>query len=157
VSTGSLESALPAGAPVLLDTSVVLAYLAGNEAASPLAIHVLDTMVQPGRNRGTVSAVTAAEVLVRPFAVGGRAAGVAELFLLHFPNLEIAPVTYGIAREAARVRAETGLPMPDALILASAVGLGIGHVVANDDRWPAAVAFSLPKIAHVHLGDHLPA
>lgn len=156
MSTASLESALPAGVPLLLDSSVVLAYLAGNEAASPLAAHVIDALVQPGRNHATLSAVTAADVLVRPFAVGGRAVAVGELFLRHFPNLDVAEVTYGIAREAARLRAETRLPMADALILASAVALGIRHVVANDDRWPAAVAAALPEISLCHLGDHLP-
>jgi predicted nucleic acid-binding protein len=157
VSTGSLESALPTGAPLLLDTSVVLAYLAGNEATSPLAAHVMDVLVQPGRNRASLSAVTAAEVLVRPFAAGGRAVGVAELFLRHFPNLDVSDVTYEIAREAARIRAETRLPMADALILGSAVGLGIRHVVANDDRWLAIMASTLPEISLCHLGDHVPA
>jgi predicted nucleic acid-binding protein len=157
VSTGSLESALPPGVPLLLDTSVVLAYLAGNEVASPFAVHVMDVMVQPGRNRAMLSAVSAAEVLVRPFAAGGRAVAVAELFLGQFPNLDVADVTYDIARQAARLRAETGLPMADSLILASALGLGIRHVVANDERWLAAVAGAMPGISLCHLGDHLAA
>jgi predicted nucleic acid-binding protein len=157
VSTASLESVLPAGVRVLLDSSVVLAYLAGGEAASPLAVHVIDVLVQPGRNHATLSAVTAAEVLVRPFAVGPRAVAVAELFMRHFPNLDVAEVSYGIAREAARVRAATRLPMADALILASAVVLGIRHVVANDDRWPTVVAAALPEISLCHLGDHISA
>lgn len=155
MSASSLESALPAGAPLLLDSSVVLAYLAGEEAASPLAVHVIDVLVQPGRNRAILSAVTAGEVLVRPFALGGRAVAFAELFLRHFRNLSVADVTYGIAREAARLRATTRLPMADSLILATAVELGIRHVVANDDRWPAIVA-ELPGVNLTHLGDHLP-
>ena len=135
----------------------MFAYLAGTEAASPLAVHVMDVLVQPGRNRATVSAITAGEVLVRPFVVGGRSVGVAELFLRHFPNLDVADVTYETAREAARIRAKTRLPLPDALILATAAGLGIGHVVANDDRWLDVVQSALPEVSLCHLGDHLPA
>ena len=152
----TLERDIPAGAPLLLDTSVVLAYLDGNEPVSPLAIEIIDGFVQPGRNRASVSAVTAAEVLVRPFGAGARAVATAELLLRHFPNLLVADVTYDAAREAARIRAQTGLPMPDALILSTAMVLGIGHVVANDDRWRGAVEKVLPTIQLCHLGGYLP-
>jgi predicted nucleic acid-binding protein len=155
VSIASLEASIPAGVHLLLDSSVVLAYLDGSEAASPLAIHLIDALVQPGRNHATVSVVTVGEVLVRPFATSARAAAVAELFLRHFPNLDVADVTYDIAREAARIRAETRLPMADALILATAVQLDLPDVVANDDRWPSVVASALPGIRLCHLGEHL--
>jgi predicted nucleic acid-binding protein len=57
-------------------------------------------------------------------------------FLLHFPNLRVEPVTSAVAREAARIRAATAAPIPDALILATAVVASAAMVVGNDRSWP---------------------
>jgi hypothetical protein len=52
-----------------------------------------------------------------------------------FSNLRIEPVTVAVAREAARIRAVTAAPTPDALILASAVAASAA-IVGNDRSWP---------------------
>lgn len=154
MSRASLVRAIPAGAPLLLDTSAILAYLSGAEAASPAAVELIDGFVQPGRNPATISAVSVGELLVRPFAAGERHVATVELFLQLFPNLSVADVTYEVAREAARVRAETKVSMPDALILATASVRGIGVIVANDDRWAGALAGALPTVGLCRLKDH---
>ncbi|MGC8634145.1 MAG: type II toxin-antitoxin system VapC family toxin [Candidatus Limnocylindrales bacterium] len=157
MSRASLESAIPAGAGILLDTSVLLAYLEGDEPASGAAALVLDTFVRGGRNRATISAVSVAETLVRPSAAGPAALAIAEAFLLHFPGLAVAGVDYAIAREAARLRAETGLGTPDALIVATALGERIPVVVSNDARWRGAIARGAPELDLVPLDAHLTA
>ncbi|OGN87600.1 MAG: hypothetical protein A2X23_02440 [Chloroflexi bacterium GWC2_73_18] len=156
MSRHSLEAALVPGRTIVLDTSAVLAYLNGNERASPAAALVIDGHVRGGRNPATISSITVTEALVRPFRSGSPQVSLAESFLGHFPNLAIAVVTYEVAREAARIRAATGLRTPDALILATAVVSGIELVVANDDRWRVAIEAAAPSLTLVHLEAHVP-
>jgi predicted nucleic acid-binding protein len=152
----SLEAAIAPGVEILLDTSVVLAYLGGTEAASPLAVIVVDEFVRSGRNRARLSAVTVEETLVRPFSAGPAALTIVESFLQHFPNVTITAVDYAIAREAARIRAETRIRTPDALIVATAIVAGVKTVVTNDARWSEAILKAAPDLALCHLDAHLP-
>lgn len=140
MAPAKLESAIGPGASLLLDTSAILAYLDGTENISVLAGVILDEFIATERNPAIMSAVSVTEALVRPFrARSASAAGTVEAFLRSFPNLSIAPVTYEIAREAARIRAATAIRTPDALILATATVVGSDIVVANDDRWQGAI------------------
>ncbi len=157
MSRDSLESAIERSAPIIIDTSTILAYLDGTEATSQAAAHVLDALVRSGRNLGLISSVTVTETLVRPFRSGSsEAVGTAETFLRAFLNLVVVPVDHAIAREAARVRASSGLPTPDAMIIASAIVSGTRVLAGNDTRWKAA----LPKIdaglIFCHLRSHAP-
>jgi predicted nucleic acid-binding protein len=156
VSRSSLEAAVPPATDILLDTSVVFSYLDAGEAVSPAAAVLIDDFVRSGRNRATLSAVSVAEMLVRPFEAGPAALGTVEAFLLHFPNLTIAAVDYAIAREAARLSARTSLKTPDALIIATALGAGISIVVANDAKWASAIAGAAPAVTLCHLDEHVP-
>ena len=132
----TLKSAIPAGETLLLDTSAVLAYLAGSEPASGAAASVIDGFVAIGRNAAVVSAITVTETLVRPLrAASPTAVRLVEDFLLRFPNLRVEPVTTTIAREAARIRAATAVATPDALILATAVMAPAPVVVGGDASW----------------------
>ena len=135
MSRSSLEAAVPPNTEILLDTSAVLAYLNASEAASPAATVVIDDFVRTGRNRATISVVSVAETLVYPVAAGAAAVRIVDAFLLHFPNLTVSSIDYAIAREAARLRAQTNLKTPDALIIATALSEGIPIVVANDAKW----------------------
>jgi predicted nucleic acid-binding protein len=156
VTRASLEAAIPSGAEILLDTSVVLAYLNASEAATPAAIAVFDDFVRSGRNPATISVVSVAETLVRPFAAGAAAVRVADAFLLHFPSLTVSRVDYAVAREAARLRARTGVKMPDALVIATALAVGIPIVITNDAKWATAIADCAPALTLCHLDAHLP-
>lgn len=153
----TLEAAIEPGALIVVDTSAVLSYLDGSEAASPAAAHVFDELVRSGRNRCRVSAVTVTETLVRPFRSGSAAAvRTVEIFLGSFPNLAVVPFDYPVAREAARIRASTGLPTADAIVIATAVSVGARVIVGNDDRWEAALARLEPPIPFCRLGSHVP-
>jgi predicted nucleic acid-binding protein len=93
---------------------------------------------------------------VRPFAAGAAAVRIGDAFLLHFPNLTVSGIDYAIAREAARLRAQTSLKTPDALIIATALGAGISIVIANDARWASAIADAAPTVTLCHLDAHVP-
>ena len=142
---GRLEHAIAAGDLLVIDTSATLAYLVGTERASGAAAFVFDGCIGTSRNPALLSTVTAAELLVRPFRAGRAALATVEGFLQFFGELRLAEVTYAVAREAARIRAATGLSMPDALIVATAVESGAQLLVTNDGQWATAVdALGLP-------------
>ena len=146
-----LTSAIAPGRTILVDTSVVLAYLAGGEKATHLAVQLFDAFVATGRNTAALSAVTVAEILVRPFRRGPAAVATAEGFLRHFGDLRLIDVTYDIAREGARIRAQTDLPMPDALIVASASVAEIDVLVTNDRDWRTRLVEAVPDLDVVVL------
>ena len=140
--------------PLVIDTSVILSYLYGADTFSAAAAVVLDDLVGPDAP-AVVSAVTVTEILVRPFRTGPPAVATAELFLRHAADVTIRVIDYDIAREAARVRALTGLKTPDALIVATAIVEGIGTIVSTDERWRGALGqLGGPRL--VYLGAHLP-
>jgi predicted nucleic acid-binding protein len=137
-----LAEAIPAGATVLADTSVVLAYLAGVGPSSAIATQFFDAFVSTGRNRAVLSTVTVEEILVRPFRRSPAAVATAEGFLRHFTDIRLVAVGYEVAREAARIRAIAGLRTPDALILATAIVADVDLVVTGDGSWSAAAEAS---------------
>jgi predicted nucleic acid-binding protein len=141
-----LEADIPPGIRMLLDTSVVLAYLAGTERISPLADQLLDGFVASGRNAAALSTITAGEILVRPFRAGAAAVATAEGFLRHFAEIALVGVDYAVVREAARIRAATGLPMPDAIVIASAGAISAGVLVTNDRSWRTVVGAVAPDV-----------
>lgn len=121
---------------MLIDTSVVLAYLTGTEAISSLATEVFDRFLATGRNGGALSMITVTELLVRPFRSDAAAVAIAEGFVGHFGDLRLVPIDYVTAREAARIRAATGLSTPDSIIAASFVVGGQDVLLTNDSSWP---------------------
>lgn len=156
MSRPSLEAAIPAGAPILLDSSTILAYLSGQEPVSPAATVVLDEFVASGRNRAVISAITVTEALVRPFRAASESAlRSVEAFLGHFPNLVVVPLDFGTAREAARIRALSAAPTPDAAILAGGRAAGARIAVANDDRWARIIDRAGLELELCHLDAHV--
>ena len=155
MSKASLNRAIGAGSVVVLDTSAVLAYLDGSEATSPAATDVLDELIQAGRNKGLISAVTVTEAMVRPFRLASAPAiATAETFLGMFPNLQVVSIDFAIAREAARVRALTGLATPDCLVISTAIVMGADVIVANDESWRVALGKLGDPVRLCLLADH---
>jgi predicted nucleic acid-binding protein len=148
-----LADRIDPGASLLIDTSVVLAYLAGGEPTSQAATELFDSMLATGRNRASLSMVTVAEILVRPFRRSQIAVATAEGFLQHFADIRLVPVTNDIAREAARLRAVAELRMPDALIVASALVAGVDAIVTNDRSWRSRLSEQVPEATIIELDE----
>ena len=153
MAEANLEAAIAPGAYLLIDSSVALAYLVGSEPTSPLAEQLFDAFVATGRNPASLSTVTVQEILVRPFRGGVAAVTTAEGFLRHFAEIRLVPVSYDVAREAARIRAATGLRAPDALISATALVAEVDILVTNDRSWSAASAAIAPDLRICLLAD----
>jgi len=159
MSLASLERAVPVGDRLLLDSSVAIAYLTGDELVSAGAARIVDGWLRSGRNEAVVSAVTVTETLVR--AMGRRPPVDAAImtFFEQWPNLAIAPVDATVARAAAGVRALRGFSPPDALILGTAIaatGARPIRVVTGDERWKARSDALPASVQVVYLHDHLP-
>lgn len=152
-ASGSLDAAIEPGALLMLDTSVVLSYLAGGERTSALATDLLDGFVSTGRNHAVMSAITVGEILVRPNRAGASAVATVEGFLRFFAEIRIVGVDAVIARDAARVRAATGLRMPDAVVIASALASQADVLITNDRSWRAAVDAAAPSLRLCVLDD----
>lgn len=152
----SITDAVPAGASVCIDTSVLLAYLTGAEAISGLAEELVDRCLATGRNPGSISAVSATELLVRPYRAGPSAVSTVEGFLRHFSDLRVVPIDYAVANEAARIRAATALSTPDALIVASHVVDGSDVLITNDASWPGRLRGAVLDTVIIVMRDLLP-
>lgn len=148
-----LERAVPAASLIALDASTTLAYLAGDEAVSGVASWIFDGCLASGRNGGLLSTLTAAELLVRPFRAGDASVANVEAFLRFFGSIRLAEVTYPIARTAARLRAATGISMPDAIVIGTAIEHGADIIATNDRAWPASLAGAIGELRIVQLGD----
>jgi predicted nucleic acid-binding protein len=140
------------------DTSTIASHFKGNEPASPVATQVIDHFVAAGRNPAVVSTVTAMELLVPPLRDHDDALYRSVVFFLrHTRNLQMADITFGVAHEAAAVRAQYGLKTPDALIVATGRIRSVRHVVSNDGEWRRKLGeVSSFGIAVCYLEDHLP-
>ena len=63
----------------------------------------------------------------------------AEQFLLGIiteENINVVPLTIDIAISSAKVRAKTGLKLPDSMIVATALEIQVEYIVSNDDHFP---------------------
>ena len=74
-------------------------------------------------------------------------------FLRSFPNLRLVPVDANCAFEAARVRVVTGLPAPDALIVASGLLNRVQAILTNDRAWKSRMHTAAAKTSLIYLED----
>lgn len=115
----------------VVDTSVLIAFLEASDANHSAAVAELS------RARSShdlvISTVVYAEVLVGPHRQGPRKEAVAERFLSTIGGVET--VSVAIARHAARIRAKTGLKLPDALVIATGQELSADEILTADRRW----------------------
>ncbi len=120
---------------VAVDTMIFIYLLEEHPRYAAVAVEVM-TAIEQGKVEGIVSAITVAELLTAPAQANDMTAMLDyELYLSHFPHLTVLSVDMAVAREAARVRASSGLPMPDAIVLATARVAGADAVFTNDKRW----------------------
>ena len=131
----ALHQALEGCHLLALDTMVFSYHFAKHPRYGALTQAILET-VESGQAEGLITTVTLAEVLTRPAQANDwRAMHAYELYLTRFPHLHLVPLDADLARETARVRAETGLRTPDAVQVAAARLHGADAVVTNDHRW----------------------
>jgi predicted nucleic acid-binding protein len=125
--------ALPAG-KVYLDTNVFI-YAVEAVAEYGTAIGELFRLIDAGTISAVTSELALAEVLAKPFEAGRH--DVAEIYqemLAPSAWLSIWPVERAILIEAARLRPQLTLRLPDAIHVATAVAAGCPALISNDHR-----------------------
>lgn len=131
----ALASALAGHRLIALDTSVWIYHFEGSAEYGQAADSVLEAVAQ-GRTGAVASELVLLELLVAPLKKGSQdVADEIELALLHFPYLQLTPVTRAVLVRAADIRARYGLRTPDAIMLATAVESGATLAVTNDSAW----------------------
>lgn len=155
MDTERLDHDLTGVTRVFIDTSACIAYHSTAELAHPGARHLLGRIAASDDQLiGYISTVSAVELLIRPVRAGGSDLTYMHAFLRGFPNLHILPVDLDVALQAANVRALTRLPLPDALLISSAVLAGCEAVVTNDQSWGRRLAGHFPRFRWLYLADY---
>jgi len=117
---------------LMLDTNTIIYFLDGIQPFNDLLITLFE-LIEQGRLQSTLSVISEAELLVKPYREKNTAALKAvELFLREFPNLKVIPVIREISRQAAIIRAESDIRLPDSIILATAINNKCDLLVGND-------------------------
>lgn len=156
MSKATLLGAIAEGDRLLLDTTIVAAYLDGTDATHEVARYVLRDLIETGRNAAVVSMVTVMEILVRPMRSTPSGHHTVMAFLRTFPNLDCVPVDLQVAQDAAHLRADRRLSPPDALIVGTALAAQVRHVVTNDRAWSSKLAPMSERLSVVLASAHLP-
>lgn len=156
MSLASLETAVPAGDRILLDTTALAAYLDAGEATHPVTRHILEGWVATGRNPAVISMITVMELLVRPLRATPPGHHTVLAFLRNHPNLDAVPVDLQVAQDAAFLRAAHRMAPPDALVVGTALAAQVGHLVTNDHDWATKLAPLTSRLRVVILSGYLP-
>ena len=123
---------------VIIDTNVFLNVINREEPHFGPSKKLLD-LVDAGKVKAVVSVITIAE-LSTGFYLMGDERGRRE-FLLHVMSSEdykVAPVDVGVADSAGRIRAETGLRLPDSIIVSSGLKERVDLIVTHDEGFKVA-------------------
>lgn len=117
---------------VVLDASVVIAFLDPDDALHAAAVEALTTHQH---DELLIPTSAYAEILVAPNRRGDAAVAEVEAFLADFA-IRLEALTPAIARAAAKLRSDSrSLRLPDALVLATAEELGADVVLTGDESW----------------------
>jgi predicted nucleic acid-binding protein len=122
----------------VLDTNIFLNVINQEEPFFSDSSALLD-LVDDGRFFGVVSTISVAELSVGYYAAGDEAG--LRRFLLHLlssENYQLVDVDSNVAELAGKIRNETGLRLPDALIIASGLKAGADRVVTGDEEFKRA-------------------
>ncbi|HEY7269396.1 MAG TPA: PIN domain-containing protein [Dehalococcoidia bacterium] len=131
----------------MVDTSAVIYFLQGLQPYLKALMPLFDR-VRDGQAIMFVSAITEAELLVRPHRTGDKEAIEKIEDFLSEDGIYVIEVTRPIARRAARLRPANSISIADAVIMATAVELGCDLLLGNDKRWKA-----VPDIPFLRLDD----
>jgi predicted nucleic acid-binding protein len=155
VSIQSLESAIPAGDRILLDTTTLAAYLDSSEAVHPIAKHVVEEFVGNGRNEALISMITVMELLVRPMRATPPGHHTVMSFIRNQQNMTAVEIDLQIAQDAAFLRAAHRFSPPDALVVGTGLAAQVGHLITNDYAWDGRLAPMRARINVCVLARHL--
>jgi len=114
---------------VVVDTAPLIYVLEDHGSFAPLFEGLFEA-ADRGQLQIAISTITVAELLVGPLKHGRDA--LAKRYEKALGAFDLVPVTVEISVTAARLRATTGLRLPDALQAATALEIGAAALVTHD-------------------------
>ena len=122
---------------IILDTNILLKVI-NKEPGHETVIEILDR-VDSRSLKAVISTITVAEVAVG-YYTSGDTQGLDNFIQLLYAKdgYTVREVTTEIAKQAARIRSETGLRLPDAIIAATGVATGASYIVTEDKEFMKA-------------------
>ena len=127
---------------IVLDASVLIGALDRNDAHHIPVTEALRA-AEESSSRLALPASALAEVLVGPSRRGPEALTLVDGLLAGL-TIDVVVIDEEVAREAAVLRARSGLRLPDALVVATAIVVRADRLLSTESRWPTAVADRFP-------------
>lgn len=123
---------------VVLDTNIFLNVKNREEPYCEYSKRVLDA-VDDGKIQAIISVLSVAELCAGYYSAGDEM-GKRDLIthLVSSRGFTIVELDLKLADAAGRIRAETGLRLPDAIIVASGVARGAEYVITHDEEFGKA-------------------
>ena len=117
---------------VLLDTNVLLNAKNSSELYSAYSLQILDA-IEEGTIHGIISVISIAELSTGYYLHGDRQ-GKEELLahLISTKDFVIVELDMNLADMAAQIRADTGLKLPDSIIIATGLAKGAQYLITHD-------------------------
>ena len=144
-----LTAALAGHSRVVVDTAPLIYFLAGDPRRAPIVEEIL-TWGAAGTGQLVVSVITEAELLVAPLGSGDASAALAIRELLDGPSgFEVVEASRDIARRAAGIRADRGLGLADAMVVATGIEARCTALVGNDK----ALRRASDLLTYLHVDD----
>lgn len=132
-----------------IDTSLFIYFIEEDPRFLPL-VEPLFQQADAGTRELVTSALTLLEVLVVPYRADDRLlADRYEQLLTRSRGIRVIDLSRDQLRDAAQLRAATGVKTPDALQLAAGIGSGCSAFVTNDRRIPR-----IPGLRILQLADY---
>ena len=129
MATRNLWGGLREGDLVLVDTAPLIYVLEDHPEFAQLFVGMFEA-AERGQLQIAVSTISLAELLVGPLKQGQDA--LAKRYEKALGAFELVPVSVEISSTAARLRANSGLRLPDALQAATALEIGAIALVTHD-------------------------
>jgi predicted nucleic acid-binding protein len=134
-----------------LDSNLIIYALGDVFPYRELVQHVF-VLLERGLMTGIASTIVQAEVCVGPLMRRKRLElERAELVFRNSPNLVVVDCDRAVARRAAEVRAASRMPLPDAIVVATALEARCDALIGNDSRMTGHT-FGLP---YLYLNNYL--
>jgi len=130
------------------DTNALIYLLEGVRPYHAWVDRLFSDMEQMGR-QVVLSVVTEAELLVRPLRENDLGKIARIQVTTDAPNVSVVATSRQIAREAAAIRADIDIKLPDAIIVATAIATDCDALVGNDSRCAGRVK----AIPYIYLED----
>lgn len=136
-----------------LDTNVLIYLLEGEGRLADVARGLIDGL-EGGSATGSMATVALAELAAGP----SRMAGLVKTERIvdearSIDGLEWRPLTAEIAVDAGIIRGARGLPLPDAIHLASARAAGASALVTNDRRMRGSARLEVVYLDELELSE----